>query len=108
MYVCIHLSGLGPIISRLSNSVAAGMMLAASTGLLQEGIQDNSLICLVGAVLGILFLWASQGFLEAHEDLKFGGLSGTSARKALLFVVVMTMHSFSEGIGMYVYIYIYI
>jgi ZIP family zinc transporter len=89
----------GPLIKSLSNSIAAGMMIAASMGLLMEGIEHSWQLCVFGCLLGLIFIWLSESFLEAHEDIKFGVLSGPSARKSLLFVIVMTMHSFSEGVG---------
>lgn len=37
--------------------------------------------------------------LDKYEDLKFGELHGMDAKKVLLIVFVMTLHSFSEGVG---------
>lgn len=34
-----------------------------------------------------------------HEDLKFSVMQGANAQKTLLLIVVMTAHSFAEGIG---------
>jgi zinc transporter, ZIP family len=90
-------------------AIAAGMMIAASYSLFIEGCayhdpQDSSTIPAeirtgVGAVIGLLFIFATKNFLDQYEDLKMGGLGGTDARKALLIFFVMTMHSFSEGVG---------
>lgn len=40
-----------------------------------------------------------EQILDKYEDLKFGELHGMDAKKVLLIVFVMTLHSFSEGVG---------
>ncbi len=90
-------------------AIAAGMMIAASYSLMIEGWifeeeDDSSEIAsstrtIIGAVLGLVFILGTKSFLEKHEELKVAGLQGADARKVLLIIFVMTLHSFSEGIG---------
>lgn len=93
----------------VTNAIAAGMMIAASYSLMVEGWifdeeDDSSEISsssrtVIGAVLGLLFILGTKSFLEKHEELNVAGLHGADARKVLLIIFVMTLHSFSEGIG---------
>mmetsp|Transcript_6855 Transcript_6855/g.12901 ORF Transcript_6855/g.12901 Transcript_6855/m.12901 type:complete len:385 (+) Transcript_6855:446-1600(+) len=93
----------------VTNAIAAGMMMAASYSLVMEGItftekEDSSSISpllrtAIGSCLGLLFILSTKSFLEKHEELKVAGLAGADARKVLLIIFVMTLHSFSEGIG---------
>mmetsp|Transcript_5661 Transcript_5661/g.7237 ORF Transcript_5661/g.7237 Transcript_5661/m.7237 type:complete len:351 (-) Transcript_5661:252-1304(-) len=93
----------------VTNAIAAGMMIAASYSLMVEGwVFDepddsseihSSIRTMVGAIFGLLFILGTKSFLDKHEDLKVGSLAGADARKVLLIIFVMTLHSFSEGIG---------
>ena len=93
----------------VSNAIAAGMMCAASYSLFVEGcsfddVDDTSDISAtartgLGCALGLAFILGTKHFLEGHEDVKIGSLSGADTRKVLLIVFVMTLHSFSEGVG---------
>ena len=91
----------------LSNAVAAGMMTAASAALIEESLTLQvsgyltPLQCVViGAAMGIAFVGLSQLVLSQAGDARLGILEdGMDARRALLIVLVMTVHSFSEGIG---------
>jgi ZIP family zinc transporter len=84
----------------VSNAVAAGLMLAASFGLLYEGMNYGPLRALAGALLGLVFIVVARRSLrqEEHPEV-FASMSGFDARKALLIVGVMTIHSFTEGVG---------
>jgi len=92
-----------------SNAIAAGMMSAASYSLILEGYTFNEpddlsdisipIRTLIGVGLGVGFICATKSFLNQHEDLKVGSLAGADARKVLLIIFVMTLHSFSEGVG---------
>ena len=84
----------------LSNALAAGLMIAASLGLLYEGARQSLSLTFVGGVLGTLFVIGSSALLGGHEDLKLGALRGADARRALLIVGVMTIHSVTEGVGL--------
>lgn len=93
----------------VANAIAAGMMTAASYSLVVEGCafdepDDVSEITstartIIGIVLGLVFILGTKSFLDAHEDMKVGDMKGADARKVLLIVFVMTLHSFTEGVG---------
>jgi zinc transporter ZupT len=84
-----------------SNAVAAGLMLGASFGLVSEGIQYGRAGTIGGALIGVIFILVTQRVLGGHGDdeLVFGAATGESARRMLLMMVVMTVHSFSEGVA---------
>ena len=83
-----------------SNAVAAGLMLSASFGLVYEGLDYGLLRTLVGALTGLVFIVLVRRFLQREEHpAVFAQMTDLDARKALLIVGVMTMHSFTEGVG---------
>src|SRR5215212_7102390 len=83
-----------------SNAVAAGLMLAASFGLIYEGVNHGLFRTLAGALLGLGFIVLARRFLRQEEHpAVFAGMGGLDARKALMIVGVMTVHSFTEGVG---------
>ena len=84
-----------------SNAIAAGLMLGASLGLVFEGSAYGRWETLGGVFLGVLFILATQRFLgeEDEEEIVFSAATGEGARRMLLMVVVMTVHSFSEGVA---------
>ena len=83
-----------------SNAVAAGLMLSASFGLVYEGVDYGLLRTLVGALTGLVFIVLVRRFLQRDEHpAVFAQMTDLDARKALLIVGVMTMHSFTEGVG---------
>ena len=83
-----------------SNAVAAGLMLAASFGLLYEGVRYGLLRTLAGALTGLVFIVGVRKLLQRDEHpAVFAQMSEMDAHKALLMVGVMTMHSFTEGVG---------
>eukprot|EP01062_Namystynia_karyoxenos_P061362 TRINITY_DN5358_c0_g2_i1.p1 TRINITY_DN5358_c0_g2~~TRINITY_DN5358_c0_g2_i1.p1 ORF type:complete len:346 (+),score=124.29 TRINITY_DN5358_c0_g2_i1:96-1040(+) len=91
----------------VANAIAAGMMISASVQLFSEGAENrdaadgsNALFrVLVGCAFGALFIVITEKALEQHEDIKVAHLTGLSARKVLLIMTVMTLHSFAEGVG---------
>ena len=83
-----------------SNAVAAGLMLAASFGLIYEGMNHGLFRTSAGALLGLGFIVLARRFLRREEHpAVFASMSGLDARKALLIVGIMTLHSFTEGVG---------
>jgi zinc transporter ZupT len=76
-------------------------MLGASFGLVSEGTMHGRWQTLGGAVVGVAFILVTQRLLDGYDEEKliFGAASGESARRMLLMMVVMTVHSFSEGVA---------
>jgi len=81
------------------NALAAGLMLAASFRLINEGISYDLWKCFAGFIGGLILIHIINLKLADNHNLKIGNLSGASALKALIIVGVMTIHSFAEGIG---------
>lgn len=82
----------------LANAIAAGLMLGACFGLAAEGTRYGAWQTIAGANLGVLFILGTQRWLGRRE-LRFGAAAGADARRMLLMVVVMTVHSFAEGVA---------
>lgn len=83
----------------VANSLAAGLMLGASAGLIYEGAGYGAARTLLGALAGGVFIFLSQRRIDSHGTLRLGALEGADAKKALLIVGIMTIHSFAEGVG---------
>lgn len=82
----------------LAKAVAGGLMLGASFGLVSEGTQYGSAQTIVGAALGVGFILVAQRYLGERE-MRFGAARGADARQMALIVIVMTVHSFAEGVA---------
>ncbi len=87
-----------PRFAAYANATASGLMLGASFGLVAQGTQYGSLQTVVGATIGVAFIVATQRVLGRY-DIVFGRARGVGARRMVLMVVVMTAHSFSEGVA---------
>jgi zinc transporter ZupT len=83
----------------IANALAAGLMLAASFGLLVEGVGLSIPRTALGLALGVVLIRLCHGIIERHGAPDFAELKGANAHKALLIVGVMTLHSFAEGVG---------
>jgi ZIP family zinc transporter len=83
----------------VSNAIAAGFMLSASGALLIEGVIRGVGRVLAGAAAGAVFIAVTHRVIAGREDLRLGTLRAADARKAILIIGVMTLHSLSEGVG---------
>lgn len=83
----------------IANAVAAGLMLGASFSLVLEGTHASGWSTAIGVALGIVFILITRRVLPDHDQLTIGGMSGLNARRALMLFLVMTVHSFAEGVG---------
>ena len=91
----------------LSNAIAAGMMIAASLGLLFEAFIENDTATQVGTSTAILVgFWGGVGFIKVSEHVigdinheSFLDMKSMDARRICLIMAVMTVHSFSEGVA---------
>ncbi len=82
-----------------SNAIAAGVMLAASVSLSLEGVARSPWRAAVGGALGVCFVLVTERYLKHDHGHAMGSLRGDDARRALLVVGVMTVHSAAEGIA---------
>ena len=89
----------GRFVLGASNAIAAGVMLAASVSLSLEGLARSPWLTTVGGALGVCFVLVTQRYLEHDHGHTMGSLRGEDARRALLVVGVMTVHSAAEGIA---------
>ncbi|KAF2306590.1 hypothetical protein GH714_019640 [Hevea brasiliensis] len=83
---------LDPQWAGLCNGMAAGVMLAASFDLIQEG-QNH------GADLIMLYFISGFQFLEQYGEVSMLDIKGADATKVVLVIGIMTLHSFGEGSG---------
>jgi zinc transporter ZupT len=81
-----------------ANAVASGLMLGASFGLVTEGTGFGAWQTLLGAVFGVGFILLTGRILREH-DVGFGHVRGIGGRRMLLLMIVMTVHSFAEGVA---------
>ncbi len=81
-----------------ANAVAAGLMLGASFQLVVEGSGHGTAQTGAGALLGIVFILVAQRLL-GHHDVEIEEVRAADARRMVLIVVVMTVHSMAEGIA---------
>lgn len=82
-----------------ANAVAAGVMIGASIALFVQGSDRSAWKLAIGVVVGVLFLIGVGKVLGQGEHHSFGEMRGADARKALLIVIAMTVHSAAEGVG---------
>ncbi|KAM7512423.1 hypothetical protein LguiB_011298 [Lonicera macranthoides] len=84
----------------ICNGMAAGVMLAASFDLIQEGRDHGSSNWVViGILAGGIFIWLCKKFLEQYGEVSMLDIKGADANKIILVVGIMTLHSFGEGSG---------
>ena len=81
-----------------ANAVASGLMLGASFGLVAEGTAHGAWQTIAGTLAGVAFILWAERFLRRY-DVRFGRARGAGARRMLLVVAVMTIHSFAEGVA---------
>ncbi|XP_075476337.1 putative zinc transporter At3g08650 [Primulina tabacum] len=84
----------------ICNGMAAGVMLAASFDLIQEGQDHGSgSWVVIGILAGGIFIWLCKKFLEQYGEVSMLDIKGAEATKIILVVGIMTLHSFGEGSG---------
>lgn len=79
-------------------ALAGGLMIGASFNLLFEGLNLNVLLIVIGILFGILLVILTDRFLN-NKELVLGNMKGISAKRAIIFLFIMTAHSFAEGVA---------
>ena len=92
------LRGVSPRAVALANAVAGGLMLGASFGIVAEGTGYGAWQTLAGGLLGVVFILATQHWL-GDPDAALVGTASADTRRMALIVIVMTVHSFAEGVA---------
>jgi zinc transporter ZupT len=64
-----------------------------------EGTTYGGWETLAGGVIGVAFILVTGMLLQRQEELTVGRVRGADARRMLLMMIVMTVHSFSEGVA---------
>jgi zinc transporter ZupT len=82
-----------------ADAIAVGVMLAATVGLAREAGEAGVGRSALGLVAGVAFVAAARRWFRHRGAATFGALHGADARRGLLLVAVMTVHSFAEGAG---------
>nr|XP_018675384.1 PREDICTED: putative zinc transporter At3g08650 isoform X2 [Musa acuminata subsp. malaccensis] len=91
---------LEPQYAGVCNGLAAGVMLAASFDLIQEGqIYGSGNWVVLGILAGGIFILLCKKFLEQYGEVSMLDIKGADASKVILVVGIMTLHSFGEGSG---------
>jgi ZIP family zinc transporter len=81
-----------------SNAIASGLMLGACFGLVAEGTRYGSAQTVGGGLIGVLLIIVAQRLLRGR-NISFGTATAEGSHRMLLMVLVMTVHSFSEGVA---------
>lgn len=85
------------------NAVASGLMLGASIGLIWEATHISFSKMAVGLIGGFLIIWLARIAIPEPPDVEEQMTSRASGSgnfgKILLIMIVMTIHSFAEGVG---------
>ncbi len=80
--------------------IAAGVMTAASIGLIIEPIDKGQWVPLIfGGLIGVAFLLIGQRAMAGRE-MQIGNLSGVHVRRSALVFVVLFVHSLPEGFAL--------
>ncbi|CAM8963718.1 unnamed protein product [Rhodiola kirilowii] len=91
---------LDPKWAGICNGMAAGVMLAASFDLIQEGQQHGAgSWVVIGILSGGVFILLCKKILEQYGEVSMLDIKGADATKAVLVIGIMTLHSFGEGSG---------
>lgn len=83
----------------VANAAAGGLMFAATHSLVAEGATISPARLVIGMLIGLAGILAGSRYIVRRKHAKIENLAQLDARKALLFVAVMTAHSFAEGVG---------
>jgi zinc transporter, ZIP family len=83
----------------IANAAAGGLMFAATHSLVAEGVTIGPARLVAGMVIGLVGILIGRMLIVEREHASIAGLVKLDARKAMLFIGVMTAHSFAEGVG---------
>lgn len=84
----------------ISNAIASGLMLAASFGLVYEGLDYDLWYTFYGIIIGLIFIIGSKKLINRYDaSFSIKNINKVDSTKMLLIVGIMTVHSFTEGVS---------
>ncbi|XP_021723322.1 putative zinc transporter At3g08650 [Chenopodium quinoa] len=84
----------------LCSGMAAGVMLAASFDLIQEGQEyGHGNWVVIGILSGGIFISLCKKVLDQYGEVSMLDIKGADATKVVLVIGIMTLHAFGEGAG---------
>lgn len=81
------------------NAIAAGLMLGACVGLVNEGAKIDLVLMMLGFLGGLIIISLLNRRLSEGKEANIQRLKSAAGLKALMIVGIMTLHSFAEGVG---------
>lgn len=83
----------------IGSALAAGMMSAASVGLIAQGWESNAGTTMIGAIIGVVLIYFASRSFQGQDAVQRIAEEHLGLLQSVLIVGVMTLHSFAEGIG---------
>lgn len=90
---------ISPSLLGKSNAAASGLMLAASYSLIMEGYKINDWMTLGGMLAGVVLVLVANKWMDQRTEVPVEDLLAGKRKQMLLFLGIMTVHSFAEGVS---------
>ncbi|MBO6587298.1 MAG: ZIP family metal transporter [Gracilimonas sp.] len=90
---------ISPSLLGKSNAAASGLMLAASFSLIMEGYDIDQWMTLGGMLGGVILVVLANRWMEGRTEVGVEDLLTGKRKQMLLFLGIMTVHSFAEGVS---------
>lgn len=90
---------ISPSLLGKSNAAASGLMLAASFSLIMEGYDIDQWMTLGGMLGGVILVVLANRWMEGRTEVGVEDLITGKRKQMLLFLGIMTVHSFAEGVS---------
>ncbi|MDR9416618.1 MAG: ZIP family metal transporter [Gracilimonas sp.] len=90
---------ISPSLLGKSNAAASGLMLAASFSLIMEGYDIDQWMTLGGMFTGVVLVVVANRWMEGRAKLEITDVASGKRMAMLMFLGIMTVHSFAEGVS---------
>lgn len=90
---------ISPSLLGKSNAAASGLMLAASFSLIMEGYKVSEWMTIGGMAAGVVLVVFAHKWMDNRGEVEVEDLIGGKRKRMLMFLGIMTVHSFAEGIS---------
>lgn len=90
---------ISPSLLGKSNAAASGLMLAASFSLIMEGYKVSEWMTIGGMAAGVILVLVAHKGMDNMGDVGVQDLIGGNKKRMFMFLGIMTVHSFAEGVS---------